>query len=36
MSASRLRTLGEAVSVVVLVGSLVFVGIQIHQNAEGS
>jgi len=36
MSASRLRTLGEAVSVVALVGSLVFVGIETHQSAEAT
>ncbi|MDP2479669.1 MAG: ester cyclase [Candidatus Palauibacterales bacterium] len=36
MSASRLRTIGEAASVAALVGSLVFVGVQIHQNAEAT
>jgi nuclear transport factor 2 (NTF2) superfamily protein len=36
MSAPRLRTLGEAVSVIALVGSLVFVGIETHQSAEAT
>jgi len=36
MSASRLRTIGEAVSVVALVGSLLFVGIETHQGAEAT
>ena len=36
MESSRIRTLAEVVGVVAVVGSLVFVGLEIRQNAEAT